>query len=212
MGRRCYLIVVTALSGVLGGCYAYRGGAIQHIDPSTFAVPRMERVVVSTVKVESNTGGDTDLAGMTTRQVEAALRVAGADVKSSGAVADPDATLTVSVQSKGSVAAQILSGAISGFTFTILPAYAGVDVSLDADAVTRDGSRRHYHYADTCSLWIELFLLPVANSPDRVIEDLIADMSRSLARDLQRDGVLPQPGTAALAPVHLTDDLRIDRS
>jgi len=212
MGRPCRLIVVTVLSVVLGGCYAYRGGAIQPIDPSTFAVPRMERVVVSTVKVESNTGGDTDLAGMTTRQLEEALRIAGADVKPSGAVANPDATLTVAVQSKGSVVAQLLSGAICGLTLLVVPGYAGLDVSLDVDAVTRDGSRRHYHYADTCSLWIELFLLPVSNSPDRVIEDLIADMSRSVARDLQRDGVLPQPGTAALAPFHLTDDLRSDRS
>jgi hypothetical protein len=192
MRGRCCVILVTLLCSVLGGCYAHRGGAIPRLDRATLAVPRSERIIVSTVKVESNTGGDSDLMRIGTNQIEAALRSAGADVKPTGAVADQDARLTVFLRADGSVIGQILSGLICGATFLIFPGYAGFDMSLDADVVARDGSRRQYHYYDTYSVWIEILLLPVTNSPDRVLEELIADMASSLARDMQRDGLLPQ--------------------
>jgi hypothetical protein len=189
--------LVILISVTLHGCYSYRGGAVPHVDASTGAVGQPERVVVLTMRAESNTGGDADLRRMLERQLTTALRNAGADVRQSGGAANPDFTLDVALDARGSRAGQIASGLLSGATFLVIPGYAGLEVSLKGKAIDRGGQVREYGYADTYSLWIQLFLLPLTNSPDEVMEDLIGDMARSLTRDLQRAGVLPNPPTGA---------------
>ncbi len=199
MGDRRAAIVIVNLTLVLSGCYSYRGGGIAPVDPSTFHAPKLERVVVATIRVNSDSGGDSDLAGMVEREIEAALRNAGAEMKESGAVANPDSTLEVNVWARGSTVGQVVSGLISGFTFLLIPAYANVPIEMVADITGGNGSGHRYRYADDLTLWIQLFLLPVTNESDLVTRDLIADMARSLARDMQRDGLLPPPVSASAA-------------
>lgn len=198
MGKLGISALVAALSAALAGCYAYRGGAVPHFNEEVVAEPPVHRVIVLTVKVDSTTGGDADVLKIATHDIESALQDAGGEAMPSGAVADPDGTLLVSLRLNGSVVGQALSGLLCGATLFLIPGYAGFDVIFDADMVTRDGTRRQYHYADTYKLWMELFLLPVNNSPDDVLAALIRDMARSLAHDLQKDGVLPHPVSASI--------------
>lgn len=184
---------------LLSGCVTYRGGAVPEVDPSMIAVPRMQRVIAYDLRVDSNVGGDFDAARVAGRELNSALRSAGAELEASGSVADPDAELAVELKARGNRGAQFISGFISGFTFTLIPAYASVELVTEAELRESGEIRKRYRYADSLSLWVQLFLLPFTNSSDRVRDELIADMMRSLARDMQRDGFLPTPGGEELS-------------
>jgi hypothetical protein len=189
----------------LSGCFSYRGGAIPEIAQSTIAVPKMQQVIAYELRVDSNMGSDFDMDLVARREIESALRLAGADPKPRGSVADPDAQISVELKARGNPGAQFLSGFLSGFTFTLIPAYANVELVTDAELSGAAEFPKRYHYADSVSSWIQLFLIPFSNSSSQVTEDLIADMMRSLARDLQRDGFLPAPGGAALSRSYFVD-------
>jgi len=138
---------------------------------------------------------------MTERALGLALRSSGTKLYTRGTVAEPDADLSISVDATGSILAQALSGFISGASWGLIPGYARIEIVTEAE-ITRDGAApTRYRYADSYVLWIHVFLLPFSNTPDRVLEDLLTDMMRSLARDLQRDGFLPPP-TAKTPPPH----------
>jgi hypothetical protein len=194
------IVPAALLSIAVAGCVAYRGNAVPRIDPATIRVARMNRVMSYELSIDNNVGDEVEVSRAALRELEQTFNAAGAELKPNGSVAAPDSTLTVSVAIKGNVPAQLLSGFISGFTFCIVPAYAAADMRLEADVKTRDGAQKHYEYADALTVWIELFLLPFSNSPDRVGEELLADMFRSLARDMQRDGLLPAAMSAAISP------------
>lgn len=185
----------------LSGCYAHRGGAVAQIDPASVAVDSMDRVTSYDLRVESNTGGDAELKAMAERALGLALRSSGTKLYTRGAVAEPDAELSISVDATGSILAQALNGFVFGASFGLIPGYARFEIVTEAET-TRDGAApAHYRYADTYALWIHILLLPFNNTPERVLEDLLTDMMRSLARDLQRDGFLPPP-TAKSPPPH----------
>lgn len=200
MRARAGALAITSLTFWVGGCVAYRGNAVPHIDPSTIMTPRMERVIVYDLQVDSEVGDDAELSRMTTRALETTLRSAGADVRPSGSPGVND-TMSVHMKATGSAAAQMLSGFVSGLTWTLIPGYAKVGFALDATVTPAGGAPRQYHYQDAITLWIELFLLPFSNSPNRVETELITDMFRSLALDMQRDGLLPTP---TLGPSNVT--------
>lgn len=182
----------------LTGCYAYRGGNVPTAPPPPATVPPVERVIAYDLRVDSNTGGDADARQMAARSLMAAMRSAGAELRPSG-VPNPDYDLQVDIVARGSVPAQMLSGLVSGMTFLVVPAYGSVDVTMTAEVTGRNGLERRYTYEDSVTLWIQLFLLFVANDPDRITEELLADMARLLARDMQRDGLLPGAAPASEA-------------
>jgi hypothetical protein len=194
--QKTFIVTAMLFAICLGGCYSYRGGTIPHVAPSVIAVPRMQRVITYDLRLYSNVGGDAELDRLARRELESAIRLAGARLELSGRVADPDAHLVAEVKSIGNPGAQFLSGFLSGFTFAVVPAYASIEYVMEVELHSGAKFPKRYRYADSTSLWIQIFLLPFTNSSDRVAEDLIADMMRSLAHDMQRDGFLPTPPEA----------------
>jgi hypothetical protein len=153
----------------------------------------MDRVTSYDLRVESNVGDDAELKSMAERALGLALRSSGTRLYTRGTFAEPDADLSISVDATGSLLAQALSGSVSGASLGLIPVYARIEIVTEAE-ITRDGAAPAlYRYADSYVLWGHLFLLPISNTPERVLEDLLTDMMRSLARDLQRDGFLPPP-------------------
>lgn len=193
--RRTAARIVTWLLPLvaLQGCYSYRGGNVPVVAPSSITAAKGDRVVAYYVRVESNVGDDDKIEETAVKELVEALGLAGGEARPKGTVRDADIALDVTVEATGSIAGQLLSGFVSGFTFTLIPAYARVDFTTTAQAVANDLPPRNYAYNDSCTLWIQLFLLPVTNLQEKVVENLIADMMRSLVRDLQQDGLLPSP-------------------
>ena len=197
MSRRIVFALVVATLA-LEGCYSYRGGAVPVVDPTTIASPDRERDVTYRLRVESNVGDDDKISDIAVTQLVRSLQTAGAEVRPFGQMRDPDVDLVVEVEVEGSISAQMLSGFVSGFTFLLFPGYAGLDFTTEGVAVGPNGTEHKYRYRDSTSTWIQLFLLLFTNSHEGVVEDLIGDMMRSLARDMQRDGLLPAPIPEAL--------------
>lgn len=181
------------------GCVAYRGGAVPVVDPASLRAPASQRKVAYELRVESNVLDNVTLRRSCERHLPWVLGLAGADAVPAGSLADPDMTLTVSLTATGDLGADLLSAFISGFTFTIVPGYSTSDFALQATVVDRSGKQKAYHFRDSYTLWISVLLLPFNTQPDRVADELVADMMRTLVRGLQQDGFLPPAATGSVA-------------
>jgi hypothetical protein len=193
---RC--IAFTACLFVLSGCVAYRGNRIPRIDPTTIAGAPNGTEITYTIDVKSQVGNDDAITTKVTRQFLSTFAETGVQLKEA-APQPRTANMNVVFEANGSEGAQIASGFVSGFTMGLIPAYARVDLVLMAQVTDAGGRVHRYDYGDTFTAWIELFLLPVTPWywPATVEDDLIADITRSLARDMKRDGVLSTPPTGS---------------
>jgi hypothetical protein len=98
-------------------------------------------------------------------------------------------------RNEGSFALAFLSGFISGFTFTIVPAYGRDEYILTVDVKKEDKVLKTYEYKDHMDSWIQLFLVFLMpshwpeNVGKEVVDNMIMNFLHDFAHDLQ-SGVL----------------------
>ncbi len=198
--RHAVLLLATLGQIVANGCYTYRGGAIPEIDPQSISAPANDTSIAYELRAESNVGDDAEIRDIARKSLLTAMGNAGVEIKEVGTVSETDLTLSVDVKVKGSKLAQAVSGFVSGFTWAVFPAFAQNKFVIEANVLDRDGSTKTFQYNDTMNIVIQILLLPFTNSSTRVVEEMIADMMRSLVRDMQQDSLLPAPEQAAHPP------------
>lgn len=104
---------------------------------------------------------------------------------------DPDVPLRLRflMKNEGSPGAAAFLGAISGFTLTIIPAYARDDYILSVDVERSGESLKTYEYRDYVSTWIQLFMLAAMSGRDgqAVGDQVRSNMIRTFLHEFESD-------------------------
>jgi hypothetical protein len=100
-----------------------------------------------------------------------------------------DYHLSFVFRDEGNEALAFLSGFISGFTLTIIPAYAKDNFILTIDVKQNDRVLKTYSYRDHVNTWIQLFLvfLTPTHWPGTVAESIVDNMIMNFVHDFAKD-------------------------
>ncbi len=100
--------------------------------------------------------------------------------------------LSLVLRNEGNVGAAAISGFISGFTFTVIPAYARDEYILIIDVKRGDQLLKQYQYKDHMNSWIQLFLifLTPTHWPPDVARSVIDNMLLNFLHDVENNKIL----------------------
>lgn len=99
----------------------------------------------------------------------------------------------VTIIEKGSGTGAFISGFISGFTFTMIPAYASGDLIIKTTFKDEEKNLLQViEKKESFSFWIQLFLLfamPFKDGPETVIEKIHYDLNRLVIKEAHTKGI-----------------------
>jgi len=94
----------------------------------------------------------------------------------------------------GNGPAAFVSGFISGFTFTAIPAVASDNYTLTADVRTSSGKSRNYVLDDgvTTVIWLPMIFAMPSHNPAKVTPEVHENLFGNLISQMEKDGLLPR--------------------
>jgi hypothetical protein len=100
--------------------------------------------------------------------------------------------LDVDMLNHGNAATSIISGFISGFTFTAIPAFAADNYTLTATARSSSGKTRKYVLDDGVNtiIWLPMIFAMPTNHPVSVVPKSHENMFGNLLLQMEKDGLL----------------------
>ncbi len=104
---------------------------------------------------------------------------------------DVDYVLQMEMTNYGNYGKAVAAGVITGLTLFIVPSAATDNYKLGAKLFDGSGQLlKTYSYDDAITTWFGIWLLPLAwKTPRSTVHDLWENMTRTLFRDILKDGV-----------------------
>lgn len=102
--------------------------------------------------------------------------------------------LSVKMEVETNSVLAVLSGVVSGLTFTIIPGFQRFHFTLTADVKRGNELIKQYVYKDHMDEWIHILLLPLMSThyPSHVGAQVVEHMLLKLAHDVAADQILIQ--------------------
>lgn len=182
------------------GCASFAGRELPIYTNDQLPVPEKKIFATYDVKAFGPNGENNIFAARLDKRIQKILSSSPifSELKSGSGPGDYHYSFVLRNEGMPPMPIAFLNGFISGFTFTIIPAYARDIFIITIDVKQGDRVLKTYTYKDHMDSWIQLFLvfLTPFNWPpsvsDSVIDNIIMNFAHDFGSDLQSGVYLTQ--------------------
>lgn len=197
MNSRIVSLCFVLLGLLSAGCAGFAGKA-----PPSYTydqIPRVEQKPAISYDVKALESGEEHAENTKTLyQMVKAVFLLSEVVSSMEAVPESEGYhLSVKMDIDTNTPLAVLSGIVTGLTYTIIPGFQRFHLTLTAD-VKREGKLiKQYVYRDHMDEWIHILMLPFMSTryPTHVLGEVVEHMVRKLAYDMSAERILIQERT-----------------
>jgi hypothetical protein len=176
---------------VTSGCASFAGGELPVYTNEQLQVPEKKIAATYDIAAFGPLGENKIAASNLEKEIQKVLssNPVFAELKQGAGTGDYHYTFTFRNEGVPPLPIAFLNGFISGFTFTVIPAFARDIFILTVDVKQDDRVLKTYTYKDHIDSWIQLFLVFLAPShwPPDVSTSVIDNMLMNFAHDFCND-------------------------
>lgn len=186
------VLVITLASAFMFGCASFPGNELPKYSYDQLTVPQQKVAIDFDARFVSfgkeNAGG----VKFFQDRIEKVFAKSQVFAGSSAAVGSAPYHLSLTLENSGNLGGAMITGFLSGLTFTVLPGYAKDEYLLKVDVKQGDTLLKQYQYRDHMETWVELFMIfgMPSHLPKDTAGEVIDNMLLHLVADLQKDGIL----------------------
>ncbi|OGW32706.1 MAG: hypothetical protein A2X58_11800 [Nitrospirae bacterium GWC2_56_14] len=187
-----FLLISLIVAFITSGCASFAGRELPIYTKEQVSAPAKKISATYDVKAFGVTGGENNMAAAgIDKEIQKILSTSPifSEFKPGAGPGDHHYSFTFRNEGSPPLPIAFLNGFISGFTFTLIPAYARDIFIITIDVKQGDRVLKTYTYRDHMDSWIQLFMVFLApgNWPPTVSDTVIDNMLMNFAYDLGSD-------------------------